>query len=50
MEKFNLFDSEATFVFSNKELLEKVLAVTDPELKVSKEQIKLVENLEDFNK
>ena len=50
MEKFNLFDSEATFVFSDKELMKNVLAVTDPELKVAETQIKLVENLEEFNK
>ena len=50
MEKFNLFDENATFVFSDKELMKTVLSVTDPELKVSETQIKLVENLEEFNK
>ena len=50
MEKFNLFDENATFVFSDKELMKTVLSVPDPELKVSETQIKLVENLEEFNK
>ena len=50
MEKFNLFDSEATFVFSDSELMQKVLSVSDPDLKVSDKQSKLVENLKEFNK
>ena len=50
MEKFNLLDSDATFVFSNNELMKKVMSVTYPDLKVIDKQIKLVENLEDFNK
>ena len=50
MEKFNLFDNEATFVFSDNELMQNVMSVSDPELKVKNEQIKLVENLEEFNK
>lgn len=50
MEKFNLFDTDATFVFSDSELMKKVMAVSDPDLKVSDTQIKLVENLEEFNK
>lgn len=50
MEKFNLFDSDATFVFSDKELMQKVLSVSAPDLKVSDNQTKLVENLEEFNK
>ena len=50
MEKFNLFDNEATFVFSDNELMQNVMSVSDPELKVKNKQIKLVENLEEFNK
>lgn len=50
MEKFNLFDTDAIFVFSDSELMKKVMAVSDPDLKVSDAQIKLVENLEEFNK
>lgn len=50
MEKFKLFDSDATFVFSDKELLEKVMKIEDAELKVKINDVKLVENLEDFNK
>ena len=50
MEKFNLFDAESTFVFSDSELMKKVMAVSDPDLKVTDSQIKLVENLEEFNK
>ena len=50
MEKFNLFDSEATFVFSDKELMKNVMSVSEPDLKVLDTQIKLVENLNDFNK
>lgn len=50
MEKFNLFDAESTFVFSDSELMKKVMAVSDPDLKVTDSQIKLVDNLEEFNK
>ena len=50
MEKFNLFDTDATFVFSDSELMKNVLSVSDPDLKVLDTQIKLVENLEEFNK
>lgn len=50
MEKFNLFDTEATFVFSDSELMQNVMSVSAPELKVTDSQIKLVENLEEFNK
>ena len=50
MEKFNLFDTEATFVFSDNELMQNVMKVSVPELKVTDSQIKLVENLEEFNK
>ena len=50
MEKFNLFDTEATFVFSDKELMQSVMNISDPELKVDAAQIKFVENLEGFNK
>ena len=50
MEKFNLFDNESTFVFSDKELMENVLNVLTPELKVQNSQIKLVDNLNEFNK
>lgn len=50
MEKFNLFDAEATFVFSDSELMQNVMNVSVPELKVTDSQIKLVENLEEFNK
>ncbi len=50
MEKFNLFDTDATFVFSDSELMNQVMAISDPDLKVTGAQIKLVENLEEFNK
>ena len=50
MEKFNLFDTDATFVFSDSELMKNVLNVSDPDLKVKDTQIKLVENLNEFNK
>ena len=50
MEKFNLFDAEATFVFSDSELMQNVMSVSVPELKVTDSQIKLVDNLEEFNK
>ena len=50
MEKFNLFDNDATFVFSDNELMQKVMSVSAPDLKVNDNQIKLVENLEEFNK
>ena len=50
MEKFKILDNEATFVFSDKELMQNVMNVSSPDLKVLDSQIKLVENLEDFNK
>ena len=50
MEKFKLFDNDAVFVFSDKELMQLVMNVTTPELKVSDTDIKLVENLNEFNK
>ena len=50
MEKFNLFDNDATFVFNDNELMQNVLNVSNPDLKVNANQIKLVENLEEFNK
>lgn len=50
MEKFLLFDNDATFVFSDKDLMEKVMKIHSPELKVTKDKVKLVENLEEFNK
>lgn len=50
MEKFKLFDKEAVFVFNDKELMNEVLKIKSPDLKVTKNDIKLVENLEDFNK
>ena len=50
MEKFNLFDNDATFVFSDNELLKNVMNISDSELRVKNDQIKLVENLQDFNK
>ena len=50
MEKFKLFDNEAVFVFSDNELMQKVMKVSAPELKVSDADVKLVENLNEFNK
>ena len=50
MEKFYLFDNDATFVFSDNVLMQKVMNVSDPDLRVSDKQVKLVENLEEFNK
>ena len=50
MEKFYLLDSEAMFVFDDKQLMHDVMRISSPELSVSENQIKLVENLEEFNK
>ncbi len=50
MEKFNLLDNNATFVFSNKDLQKQVMKISNPELRVTENQIKLVENLNEFNK
>ena len=50
MEKFNFLDNDSTFVFSDKELMKKVMHISNPDLKVTKNQVKLVENLNDFNK
>lgn len=49
MEKFKLFDNEAVFVFNDKQLMEKVMKITAPELMVSNSEVKLVENLNEFN-
>ena len=49
METFKFLDSEAAFVFSDKELMENVMKITNPDLKVTKDQVKLVENLNEFN-
>ena len=49
MEKFKLFDADATFVFSDKELMHKVMKITNQELTVNQSDIRLVENLNDFN-
>ena len=50
MEKFKLFDSDAVFVFNDKELMGQVMNVSSPDLSVSSNSIKLVENLNEFNK
>lgn len=50
MEKFYLLDKKAIFVFNDKELMHKVMKISSPELLVTKDKIKLVENLEEFNK
>lgn len=50
MEKFKLFDNESTFVFSDKELMTNVMKINSPELTVTDSDIKLVENLSEFNK
>ena len=50
MEKFKLFDNDATFIFSDKELMEKVMSINSPELSVTQENVKLIENLNEFNK
>lgn len=49
MEKFKLFDQEAVFVFNDKELMEKVMKISSPNLTVQTESVKLVENLSQFN-
>ena len=49
-KKFKIFDSDAMFVFSDKELMENVMKITAPDLKISSSDIKLVENLDEFNK
>ena len=50
MEKFKLFDNDAVFVFNDKELMQNVMRISEPDLKVSIADIKLVENLNEFNK
>lgn len=50
MEKFYLFDQEATFVFSNNELMQRVMQISSPELQVTQNHVKLIENLNEFNK
>ena len=50
MEKFKIFDSDAMFIFSDKQLMENVMKITAPDLKISSSDIKLVENLDEFNK
>ena len=49
MEKFKLFDTEATFVFSDKELMQKVIKIQNPDLLVTQDDIKLITNLSEFN-
>lgn len=50
MEKFMLFDQDATFVFSDQELMNDVMKISSPELKVTFDNVKLIENLNEFNK
>lgn len=49
MEKFKLFDNDAIFVFNDKDLMNKVMKLSTPEMNVTEKDIKLVENLSDFN-
>ena len=49
MEKFKLFDNDAVFVFNDKELYEAVMKKSLPEMKVTKKDVKIIENLDEFN-
>ena len=48
MEKFKLFDEDATFVFSDKQLMNSVMKITATDFKVTDSNIKLVENLSQY--
>ena len=50
MEKFKLFDENAIFVFNDELLMKKVMQKSLPEMKVTNNDIKFIENLEDYNK
>lgn len=50
MEKFKLLDNDAIFVFNDKQLYEDVMKQTTYDMVVSESDIKIVENLEEFNK
>lgn len=49
MEKFKILDNEATFVFSDKELMEKVLSHSSQEMQVSADDVSFVEDLTTLN-
>ena len=49
MEKFKLLDSEAIFVFNDKELYEDVMKQTKEEMLVTEKDVKIIENLVEFN-
>ena len=49
MEKFKLLDSEAIFVFNDKDLYSEVMKKTKEEMVVTDKDIKIIENLIEFN-
>ncbi|MBE5755655.1 MAG: hypothetical protein E7341_03145 [Clostridiales bacterium] len=49
MEKFKLLDNEAIFVFNDKELFADVMKQTKDEMLVTEKDIKIIENLIEFN-
>lgn len=49
MEKFKLLDSEAMFVFNDKELYEEVMKKTNEDMVVGEKDVKIIENLVEFN-
>ena len=49
MEKFKLLDSDAIFVFNDKELFDEVMTQTKEDMTVSEKDVKVIENLTEFN-
>ena len=49
MEKFKLLDNDALFVFNDSELYNEVMATTNEEMTVTEKDIKIIENLSEFN-
>lgn len=49
MEKFKLLDNEAIFIFNDKDLYNKVMERSTEEMIVSEKDVKIIENLSEFN-
>jgi hypothetical protein len=49
MEKFKLLDNDAIFIFNDKQLFEDVMKQTTYDMVVTEENVKIIENLEEFN-
>lgn len=49
MEKFKLLDNDAIFVFNDKELYKDVMKQTNEEMLVTETDVKIIENLVEFN-